>query len=163
MCVGDILFFMAHELMDGTGISEMSARIYQQVGIAQMQDVSFGLSDTVPPQKEILDLYKFKTARYSFSLPMMAGAVLAGADKKTVSQFEKLGEDLGIIFQIQNDTLNVKGDTREHKKTLARFYPVQKILSSYSYDAQKNLAQLNTHIDTTLLFRLLHYVAADVH
>jgi len=42
MCVGDILFFMAQELLSGTGVETISAKLFQEVGIAQMQDVSLG-------------------------------------------------------------------------------------------------------------------------
>jgi geranylgeranyl diphosphate synthase, type I len=102
MCVGDILFFLAHELLSGTDVQTISDQIFQEVGIAQMQDVA----GTAKSRKEIVSLYTYKTARYTFSLPMMAGAVLANADKETISLFERLGESIGILFQIQDDRLD---------------------------------------------------------
>ncbi|MCX6792029.1 MAG: polyprenyl synthetase family protein [Candidatus Gottesmanbacteria bacterium] len=106
ICVGDILFFLADELLDQTPVQKISAQVFQEVCIAQMQDVSFGLTTNIPAKDEILTLYKYKTARYTFSLPMMAGAMLAGADKKTIDLFEHLGEAFGILFQIQDDKLD---------------------------------------------------------
>jgi len=159
MCVGDILFFLAHELLDESPVQKISAQIFQEVGIAQMQDVSFSLTDNIPSKEEIIALYKYKTARYTFALPMMAGALLAGADKTTVKQLEQLGENMGILFQIQNDTLNVKGDIREGKKTLARLYaPVEPDLKTYYKNALKSLGILNRIIDTTALENLLTYI-----
>jgi geranylgeranyl diphosphate synthase type I len=115
ICVGDILFFLAQELLDKTPVQKISAQIFQEVGIAQMQDISFGLKKKPPTKDEILSLYKYKTARYTFSLPMMAGATLAGAEKKTIRLFEKLGESMGILFQIQDDRLdNEKNPFTDH-------------------------------------------------
>lgn len=158
MCVGDILFFLAHELLSGISVQAVSDRIFQEVGIAQMQDVSFSLKKDTPSKKEILDLYKYKTARYTFALPMMAGAMLAKADKRVTNNLEKLGEAMGILFQIQNDTLNVQGDTRENKKTLARHYNTHDESKRYLKEAVQLLKTLKTHIDTTPLLALLDKV-----
>ena len=60
---------------------------------------------------------------------MMMGALLAEQDPKTLSHLEKIGEYLGIIFQIRDDELGLFGyeseigkpigtDLREGKQTL---------------------------------------------
>ena len=38
---------------------------------------------------------------------MMIGAVLAGASKEEINQIEKIGEYIGLAFQIQDDILDV--------------------------------------------------------
>ena len=142
MCVGDICFFLAQELLADTPIAKISARIFQEVGVAQMEDVA----KTAQTKDDILSLYKYKTARYSFSLPMMAGAILASADKKTITLLEKLGEAMGTLFQIQNDTKNIAGDTREHKKTLARFCATQDIINKYKNNIDNILRVLPNNL-----------------
>ena len=42
---------------------------------------------------------------------MMMGAALAGADKECVEQFEIIGRNVGMAFQIQDDILDCVGDT----------------------------------------------------
>jgi geranylgeranyl diphosphate synthase type I len=168
MCVGDILFFLAEELLSGTNVQTISDQIFQEVGIAQMQDVSFGLKKDFPTKEEIISLYTYKTARYTFSLPMMAGAILARADRETINLLENLGESMGILFQIQNDALGSKGDDRENKKTLVRYYrhhalPVQSTLQKdialYEARARRALQSFNRrHFDTTTLSTLLSFV-----
>jgi geranylgeranyl diphosphate synthase type I len=158
ICVGDILFFLANELLDQTPVQKISAQVFQEVGVAQMQDVSFGLTSYVPTKEEILSLYTYKTARYTFSLPMMAGAMLARADTKTIELFEHLGESLGILFQIKNDAHGVQGDIREHKKTLARYYPVRQEVDTLYREAMKSLRVLDRQADTTTLEELLTFV-----
>lgn len=42
---------------------------------------------------------------------MMIGAVLAGADAEKTAQVEKIASDIGLAFQIQDDLLDVLGDS----------------------------------------------------
>lgn len=163
LCVGDILFFLAEELLDQTPVQKISAQVFQEVCVAQMQDVSFGLGSNVPTKDEILTLYKYKTARYTFSLPMMAGAILAGANRNMIKVFEDLGESMGILFQIQNDVLGANGDSRENKKTLARYYPMRQETETYHREAMKCLQILSLQVNTTILEELLAFVTTQKH
>jgi geranylgeranyl diphosphate synthase type II len=51
-----------------------------------------------------------KTGAYSFALPLQAGALLAGADERTVGRLGEAGRLLGIAFQLVDDLLGVFGD-----------------------------------------------------
>ena len=44
---------------------------------------------------------------------MMAGAVLAGAEEGQVSRMEQIAGKTGLAFQIQDDILDVIGDSKE--------------------------------------------------
>ena len=44
---------------------------------------------------------------------MMTGAILAGASRKQVQAVEQCAWNIGIAFQIQDDILDVTGDSRE--------------------------------------------------
>jgi geranylgeranyl pyrophosphate synthase len=99
------------------------------VALAQMQDVSYGAFSRTPPVCDVYTLYLYKTARYTFSLPLMAGALLAGRTGATVTKLAELGEYLGVAFQARDDEIGVFGteretgkpvgsDIREGKKTL---------------------------------------------
>lgn len=54
-------------------------------------------------------VYKNKTAAL-IEGSLMIGAVLAGASDAEVEAVEKVGTDIGIAFQIQDDILDVSGD-----------------------------------------------------
>ena len=54
-------------------------------------------------------LYEKKTACL-IEAAMMIGAVLAGADENEVNEIEKIGHNIGIAFQIEDDILDVEGD-----------------------------------------------------
>ena len=85
-------------------------------GTAQMQDVYWGYSDEPEDDQEILDLYIYKTGRYTFSLPLSAGAILAEQPEKTLSMLQEIGEHLGIVFQIKDDELSLYGDEADTGK-----------------------------------------------
>jgi geranylgeranyl diphosphate synthase type I len=83
------------------------------VGLAQMEDVALGASSRTGGEKEILNLYRYKTARYTFSIPLATGAIAAGRGPETVSGLEELGEDLGILFQMKDDEIGIFGEEAE--------------------------------------------------
>ena len=141
ICAGDIAFFLAFELLSElkcepalhSRILALCARELSYVGIAQMADVLQAVDQKVPAEQDILKLYLHKTGRYSFSLPMVLGGMLAVGDDKTIRQLETLGENLGILFQIKDDELGLFGieaevgkpigsDIKEAKKTLFYHY-----------------------------------------
>ena len=62
---------------------------------------------------DILRMYKYKTGRYSFSLPLLAGALIAGAHRDLREKLEAFGENLGLLFQIRDDELGLFGDEKE--------------------------------------------------
>jgi len=154
ICAGDIGFFLAFDLLSELNtdpllrvkIMTFWSQELATVGLAQMQDVSLSqFSDSVT-RRDILELYRFKTARYTFSLPLATGAMLAGQSKDVTSRLIALGEQVGIIFQIKDDEIEFFGDSniigksagsdlREGKKTLFYLH-LQEILDSASSNSE---------------------------
>jgi geranylgeranyl diphosphate synthase, type I len=137
ICAGDVAYFLAFELLSRMSVSPetnaavqgLFARELAAVGIAQMQDVAWGATDTEVTEEQITRMYTYKTGRYSFCLPLMVGALLAGARGERLRPWEILGEHMGLLFQIRDDELGLFGteaetgkpvgtDVREGKKTL---------------------------------------------
>jgi geranylgeranyl diphosphate synthase type II len=94
--------------------------------------VRFALGGT-PAAGEIVAMIENKTASYSFSGPLRAGAILAGADREAVEGLGEVGGHLGVAFQLRDDVLGVYGerevtgkttigDLREGKETLLIAY-----------------------------------------
>ncbi|HUW69514.1 MAG TPA: polyprenyl synthetase family protein [bacterium] len=150
ICVGDLAYFAAFQLLTempapaarAVQAAHIAARELCVVGIAQMQDVVNGavLQDsanpfrdapTDPSEEDILKLYRYKTGRYTFSLPLALGCALAGGSDAERLTLEQAGEDLGVLFQLKDDELGlfadeavlgkpVGADIREDKKTIFR-------------------------------------------
>jgi geranylgeranyl diphosphate synthase type I len=141
ICAGDAALFMAFrilsELKTDAAVRGRMLSLYSRetsrVAIAQMQDVYHSARPDMVEAEDIFRLYLNKTARYTFSLPLMAGAVLAARGEALVAGLESIGESLGVIFQIKDDELGLFGseekigkpagsDVREGKKTLYYHY-----------------------------------------
>jgi geranylgeranyl diphosphate synthase type I len=124
ICAGDIAYFLAFEVLSRLQVSPLIFRSIHKlvsqelsyVGIAQMQDIYWGASNTSVTDEEVMRLYLYKTGRYTFSLPLMIGGLLAEQSEQTMTLLEKIGEYLGIIFQIKDDEIGLFGDQTEMGK-----------------------------------------------
>ena len=68
-------------------------------------------ADAHPPSRDrALAIGRAKTAAYSVSLPLVLGAVLAGAEDATVESLREVGGHLGTAYQVVDDLLGVFGD-----------------------------------------------------
>lgn len=150
ICEGDLAYFAAFQLLSEMPATasravqavHIAARELCIVGIAQMQDVANGAARPAsvnpfrdapadPSEEDVIKLYRFKTGRYTFSLPLALGCAIAGGTEDDRLALEKAGEELGILFQLKDDELGlfadekilgkpVGADIRENKKTLFR-------------------------------------------
>lgn len=145
ICLGDIGFFLAFELFSALNVARATKQSILQlwsqelcyVGLAQMQDLYFGEVLKDISAEDILQLYLYKTARYSFSLPLKTGAILADGGQRLSASLEKCGQAFGLLFQLKDDELGLFGtekelgkpvgsDLKECKKTLYYHYLKQK-------------------------------------
>ena len=87
-------------------------------------------------EEQLLFIYRHKTADL-IEASMMIGAILAGADEKTVTAMGKCAYNIGIAFQIQDDILDVEGeeavlgkplfsDEKNDKQTYVTMYGLEK-------------------------------------
>lgn len=140
ICAGNFAFSLAFISLSNIKKKEVLDKIVKKfgeemaiVGIGQMEDVITSGQKQIPSEEEIVSIYKYKTARYSFSLPFSIGAILSKTNEENISLIEEIGEYIGIIFQIQDDKLGLLGDSKtigkprgsdikENKKTLFYLY-----------------------------------------
>ncbi|MFW5686105.1 MAG: polyprenyl synthetase family protein [Spirochaetota bacterium] len=127
ICGGDVAVLMALSSLAGIAAdAETRVRLVRllsdeiaKVGVAQMADVANGHSPTAASEEEIVSVYRFKTGRYTFSLPLMLGAMLAAADRRLIDLLSTWGEIQGVVFQIRDDHLGLMGETGEIGKPSA--------------------------------------------
>ena len=87
------------------------AGIYGMIG-GQTVDIEAETQETPVTGEELLFIHQYKTAAL-IQASLTIGAILAGASPEQVQALEKCGEDLGVAFQIQDDILDVVGDSKE--------------------------------------------------
>lgn len=141
ICMGDLAFFLGYKAIAGLPVQAYVSEELAKATVAQMEDVS----QKEPTSDDVLRLYRFKTARYTFSLPLVAGAMLAEADPKIIPQLEDLGESLGLLFQIRDDELDgnvpsaLAPKLKTHKNQQAE--RAQQILTSMNRFAGKKVLE----------------------
>lgn len=87
------------------------AGIYGMIG-GQTADIEAEKQEEPVTEEQLLFIHEHKTAAL-IQASMMIGAILAGAVETKVRQIEKCACNVGIAFQIQDDILDVIGDSEE--------------------------------------------------
>jgi geranylgeranyl diphosphate synthase type II len=146
---GDALLNFAYELMlnaitkrepsaalragKAASVIAQKAGVYGMVG-GQTLDVY--LTGKKMNAEQLDFIFRLKTGAL-IEAAFMAGAILAGADEKTVSELEEAGLAVGIAFQIRDDILDITStqevlgkpihsDERNEKTTYVSLYGMEK-------------------------------------
>ncbi|MGC8766529.1 MAG: polyprenyl synthetase family protein [Brevinematia bacterium] len=136
ICAGNIAFSLSFEVLSNIENKNLISKLIYKfskemsiVNVGQMKDVLVsGFKGTIE-EEEIMSIYKYKTSRYSFSLPLSLGAIIGNASSENIRNLEELGEYFGIMFQIQDDKIGListseklgkprGSDIKENKKTI---------------------------------------------
>lgn len=127
------------------------AGIYGMIG-GQVVDV---INEGKDIDKDTLDfIFRLKTGAL-LEASLMIGAILAGADEKQVQSMEQIGKNIGMAFQIQDDILDVVGDSKElgkqvhsdeknNKTTYVTLYGMEKAREDVKKYTQAALAELES-------------------
>ena len=116
------------------------AGIYGMIG-GQTADVEAEGKETPLTEDELLFIHRNKTAAL-IQASMMIGAILAGASNEQIKALEKCAENVGIAFQIQDDILDVEGDSEELGKPVGSDAQNQK----QTYVTLKGLTQAKADV-----------------
>jgi len=115
----------------GLIFKEISAVIF-----GQAHDILYSLR-TDYTIEDIMFVHYYKTAKYTYEIPIISGAMLAGASVNQLNILRKYSKSAGIAFQIHDDILGIFGDDEitgkptlsdisEGKHTLLTFIANQK-------------------------------------
>lgn len=94
----------------------------------ELADVEHAVEEDCAASDELLSAAHDKTAVYSFTAPLCAGALLAGASDDALAALHRAGGRLGLAFQLADDLIGAfgseaqagresGGDLREAKRT----------------------------------------------
>ncbi len=181
---GDALLNYAYEIMSDAVMNSK----YPKRAIRAMQTIArkagiYGMvgGQTVDVENEGKEM-SIDTINYIHNLKtaaliegsMMAGAILAGAKAEEIDIVEKIAKSIGVAFQIQDDILDVTGDTKQlgkavlsdeknHKTTYVSLLGVnisKEHVKRYSRDAIELLESLNKD-DAFLKFLFVKLIDRD--
>lgn len=133
---GDLLLYEAARLIATADVPmttrDRLVRLFDDAVIVsaagELADVENAVTGGCADPERILAATRDKTAVYSFSAPLRAGAVLAGADPAAEEALDHAGAALGLAFQLVDDLIGAfgadevagrepGGDLREAKQT----------------------------------------------
>lgn len=110
MCPGDVRAGRAMMVL------ARKAGIFGMVA-GQVCDVEAEKRQLPLSKEQLLFIHENKTAALIQSA-LMIGALLAGAEQKYIDALEKIGYNIGIAFQIQDDILDITGSEQELGKPI---------------------------------------------
>ncbi|MBG0860838.1 MAG: polyprenyl synthetase family protein [Bacteroidales bacterium] len=119
---GDVMAFIANECILQTPASHL-LRVFRvfnkaavEVCVGQQLDMDYEKASFVS-QEEYLRMIELKTA-ILFAASAKTGAIIGGADDKDSDLLYEFGKNLGLAFQLQDDLLDIYGDSKVFGKTL---------------------------------------------
>ncbi len=115
---GDAMLISSFQLLlqageatnSGATLIELMGNIAIQICEGQQMDMDFEIRDSIQ-ESEYIEMIRCKTACL-IGLSLQLGALLAGASSTESDAMYTYGENLGLAFQIQDDYLDVFGDTK---------------------------------------------------
>ncbi|OGE16239.1 hypothetical protein A3F00_02645 [Candidatus Daviesbacteria bacterium RIFCSPHIGHO2_12_FULL_37_11] len=133
--IGDEGLFLASYLLNNLNLprdrlskaTQFLSLFLMETGIGQALDISY--KKKIFSEEDVLRVHRYKTAEYTISGPISLGAILAGADEKSLKAIKDFGIPIGIAFQLRDDELGmfsteeelgkpVDSDIRESKVTI---------------------------------------------
>ncbi len=120
MLIGDAInIFGNQQLLNSDFKSEIIIKAMNKLQIiinntiaGQIKDMAICLKKEIT-EKDILQIYKYKTAKYTIESPLHLGAILGGASDEVLQSLSKLAILIGIAFQIQDDILGIFGSEKK--------------------------------------------------
>lgn len=147
VCLADIAFFVAFGLLDRLTLNLKAKMELWNLFVKELTTTALGQMEDVASagkNRNNLSLYRAKTARYTFVLPLLAGAILAGRGRKSLRKLERAAEILGIIFQLKDDELDNK-TTRNGKEIMRLAREAERLIFRLPTEQKKALAELLTY------------------
>jgi geranylgeranyl pyrophosphate synthase len=117
LCSGDVAYFLAFRAISESEVQSSKAlsvfsSTFSRVGLGEMSDIE--LSGQASETDQVIQMYRDKTASYTFALPLRLAAVLATGEDRT--DLKDLGLELGVLYQIKDDHLDLFSGTEDTGK-----------------------------------------------
>ena len=118
LIIGDVGIFLSNKLFAESGFNNKvitkALSIYEKLlvntGYGEIMDIAFDFKEDIT-WEDIMKVRIYKTAHYTFALPLSVGAILGGANESILDAVMEYSEPVGIAFQIRDDILGIFGDS----------------------------------------------------
>ena len=136
MVLGDLTYFDAYQIISESKFE--SPKILSALSLLNKYLSNTGLGEILEimgGNPDIIHIYK--TAHYSFVMPLSVGATLAGTNSKNLDTLKQYGENVGLAFQIRDDILNIVGDPAVTGKSILSDITSQKKTFIWNFATSK--------------------------
>ena len=119
---GDSMLVLAYQRMSQCDVTKLKpvldlfTETALQIGEGQQYDMDFENRNDVT-EDEYIEMIRLKTS-VLLACALKIGAILADASMEDADNLYKFGEQIGLAFQLQDDFLDVYGDTRVFGKAI---------------------------------------------
>lgn len=118
---GDVLLYEATRLIACAELPSARRRrlldlmddVIMTSAAGELADVEYAALPSAPSPEALLAVARDKTAVYSFSAPLQAGALLAGAPDASLDALAAAGESLGLAFQLADVLVGAFGTAQQ--------------------------------------------------
>jgi len=123
--IGDMVAALGNQIIFNSGFDEklvMKAlsglqSIISYTVIGQVKDLYIEYKNRAS-EKDVLNMYEYKTAKYTIEGPLHLGAIIGGAKENVLKKMSEYSIPVGIAFQIQDDILGIFGDEKKLGKEI---------------------------------------------
>lgn len=136
LLVGDLMLSRVYEVLNDmyqfssqslVNAKQNMQETIEEVILGQMIDVDMMVGDEIDLEK-LEAKNHYKSWSYTFSRPLMTGALLAGVSDAQVKLFQKLWQYLGSAYQMRDDLLDItvtNNDATGHYDDKTKFSDIQ--------------------------------------
>lgn len=169
----DVGIFWANEILSGLDFAPKTVtkavnllnHFLLNTGYGELMDIDFDYHPEIS-WNDILNIRIYKTAYYTFVMPLTVGAVLGGASDALLENLEKFGLNVGLAFQLRDDVLGVFGDSDktgkssesdilEGKKTLLYFKALEFAKGSDKEFLKKTYGHIKNQAQVTKIRKII--------
>jgi geranylgeranyl diphosphate synthase, type I len=105
---GDYMAALATRvLVQATRKHPRQSELLETFATTQLLTVAGQQLDAIRASADAEKVYQLKTGNYTAKGPLLLGAMLAGADKRTLTAIARFAEPVGIAFQLRDDLLGL--------------------------------------------------------
>jgi geranylgeranyl pyrophosphate synthase len=114
-----IMMELELDLATKNKINSMYSKMLFELCAGQIDDcIGVGIADFDSISEErINNMLSCKSGNYSIEKPLLLGAILAGASVQKLEILSRIGQKVGLVFQITDDLIGVFGEAEEIGKS----------------------------------------------